>query len=70
MDNQYGPGTTVGFPHLDKKVAARVAAATQRKAPDFYNAPDIAFRKASEGRLIGLRVNRYGWWVHWRELAD
>ena len=70
MDNQYGPGTTVGFPHLDKKVAAKVAAATQRKAPDFYNAPDVAFRKASEGRLIGLRVNRYGWWVHWRELAD
>jgi hypothetical protein len=23
-----------------------------------------------EGRLIGLRVNRYSWWTHWRELAD
>jgi len=22
------------------------------------------------GRLLGLRVNRYSWWVHWRELAD
>src|SRR6185312_15343500 len=31
---------------------------------------DVAFRRYSEGRLIGLRVNRYSWWVHWRELAD
>jgi hypothetical protein len=23
-----------------------------------------------QGRLIGLRVNRYSWWTHWRELAD
>lgn len=23
-----------------------------------------------EGRLLGLRVNRYSWWTHWRELAD
>jgi hypothetical protein len=23
-----------------------------------------------QGRLMGLRVNRYSWWVHWRELAD
>ena len=23
-----------------------------------------------EGRLMGLRVNRYSWWTHWRELAD
>lgn len=70
MDSQYGPGTTIGFPHLDAKTRARVAKATNRKAPDFYNSPDVAFRKAAEGRIIGLRVNRYGWWVHWRELAD
>lgn len=31
---------------------------------------DISFRRYSEGRLIALRVNRYSWWVHWRELAD
>lgn len=31
---------------------------------------DIRFRRYSEGRLIALRVNRYSWWVHWRELAD
>jgi len=23
-----------------------------------------------EGRLLGLRTNRYSWWTHWRELAD
>lgn len=27
-------------------------------------------RKRVEGRLLGLRVNRYSWWTHWRELAD
>jgi hypothetical protein len=67
---QYGPGTTPGHPHLDREATAKVKAATQRKAPDADWSPDVAFRKASEGRLIGLRVNRYSWWVHWRELAD
>lgn len=70
MDSQYGPGTTVGFPHLNPAVRAKVAKATNRKKPDFHDSPDVAFRKASEGRIIGLRTNRYGWWVHWRELAD
>ena len=67
---QLSPGVGVGFPHLDREVAARVRRATNRSAPDYHNEPDSAFRKAAEGRLIGLRVNRYGWWVHWRELAD
>ena len=31
---------------------------------------DVAFRRHAEGYLIGLRVNRYSWWVHARELAD
>ena len=31
---------------------------------------DLAFRRYSENRLLGLRDNRYSWWVHWRELAD
>lgn len=35
-----------------------------------FNPVDVAFRRYSEGRLIALRVNRYSWWVHWRELAD
>ena len=31
---------------------------------------DIALHRYSVGRLMGLRVNRYSWWTHWRELAD
>jgi hypothetical protein len=31
---------------------------------------DVRWRRAAEGRVIGLRVNRWSWWVHWRELAD
>ena len=27
-------------------------------------------RKRCEGRLGGLRSNRYSWWVHWQELAN
>jgi len=29
-----------------------------------------AYRRYVEGRLMGLRTNRYSWWVHWKELAD
>lgn len=31
---------------------------------------DLKLKRQAEGRLIGLRVNRYSWWVHARELAD
>lgn len=31
---------------------------------------DLKLHNYSMGRLMGLRVNRYSWWVHWRELAD
>lgn len=31
---------------------------------------DVRLRRHCEGRLLGLRVNRYSWWTHWRELAD
>ena len=31
---------------------------------------DYKLRRYVEGRLIGLRVNRFSWWTHWRELAD
>lgn len=34
------------------------------------NSVDEAAMKYSQGRLLGLRTNRYSWWVHWRELAD
>jgi hypothetical protein len=45
-------------------------ASNRRYVLNEVNKEDIAFRKAAEGRLYGLRVNRYSWWVHWRELAD
>ncbi len=31
---------------------------------------DLAYRRFVEGRLLGMRTNRYSWWTHWRELAD
>lgn len=31
---------------------------------------DYMMRRWVEGRLMGLRINRYSWWTHWRELAD
>jgi hypothetical protein len=31
---------------------------------------DLEYRTFVMGRLMGLRVNRYSWWTHWRELAD
>lgn len=34
------------------------------------SATDEAALRYSQGRLLGLRVNRYSWWTHWRELAD
>jgi hypothetical protein len=33
-------------------------------------AQNIAIRRQVDGRLLGLRTNRFSWWVHWRELAD
>lgn len=29
-----------------------------------------AWRTFVDGRLLGMRTNRYSWWQHWRELAD
>lgn len=31
---------------------------------------DLALQTYSNGRLLGLRTNRYSWWTHARELAD
>lgn len=33
-------------------------------------ADDEALKKYVNGRLSSLRVNRWSWWCHWRELAD
>ncbi len=70
MAEQSGSGGVAStFPSLDRRAAAAVRKATQRTEPQ-WDLPDVAFRKAAESRLIGLRVNRYSFWVHWRELAD
>lgn len=39
----------------------------QAQMPD---AKTLELRETVNGRLIGLRVNRYSWWTHWRECAD
>lgn len=44
-----------------------LAKAFGTRMPD---AQELALRKHVEGRLLGLRINRYSWWVHARELAD
>ena len=31
---------------------------------------DLKYLKHVNGRLLGLRANRYSWWAHARELAD
>lgn len=31
---------------------------------------DLNYKKYVEGRLSGLRTNRYSFWCHWREIAD
>jgi hypothetical protein len=59
---QYGPGR--GRANLS---------AVAPSAPEHTRLPskqDQDLRKQAEGRLIGLRVNRYSFWVHWRECAD
>ena len=60
---------TGAFPELDARASRQVRRATERKEPA-WTSPDVAFRKAAEGNLIGMRINRYSFWVHWRELAD
>lgn len=31
---------------------------------------DYRYKQFCVGRMIGMRVNRFSWWTHWRELAD
>lgn len=58
------------YSDLNAATAAKVKKATNRAAPDELSSPDTVFRRAAESRLIGLRVNRFSYWTHWRELAD
>lgn len=32
--------------------------------------PDQEYRRYAESVLLGMRVTRYSWWTHWREVAD
>ncbi len=47
-------------------------AQVERKAyvNDMATPADLKLRKFQQGRLLGLRNNRYSWWTHGRELAD
>ena len=49
---------------------AQSASATDFPRTDRASNHDTRALRYSEGRLLGLRVNRYSWWTHWRELAD
>lgn len=31
--------------------------------------PDLTLRQHVEGRLAGMRTDRYSWWTHWAEIA-
>jgi len=49
----------------------RVTEAQVRKRPRNLGDPrNVELRRHTDGRLMGLRTDRYSWWVHWRELAD
>ena len=37
---------------------------------EYVSDEDLALHRHVNERLLGLRVNRYSWWVHARELAD
>src|ERR1700747_3549257 len=37
---------------------------------EYVSEKDMALRAFQQGRLLGLRNNRYSWWTHARELAD
>ena len=69
MDSQYGPGHAASRSFLSGAAAAAASSAINRRSA-YSSAADLEFRKMAESRLIGLRVNRFSYWVHWRELAD
>jgi len=44
--------------------------ADQRIGDKYVSNEDLELHRHVNERLLGLRVNRYSWWVHARELAD
>ena len=64
MVEQYGPGLGTR-PHRSR--------GRRGETPIIFrdiSQEELDFRRKAEGRLIGLRTNRYSWWTHWRDLAD
>jgi hypothetical protein len=49
---------------------ATALATNETYAPSGASPSDLKLRKFQQGRLLGLRNNRYSWWTHGRELAD
>jgi hypothetical protein len=49
---------------------AQAVAKTEAFASAVASPRDQKLRKFQQGRLLGLRNNRYSWWTHGRELAD
>src|SRR5256885_1538790 len=52
-------------------MATSQAVALRQSYPAHEASPrDLLLRRYQQGRLLGLRNNRYSWWTHGRELAD
>lgn len=66
---QYGPGLGPGPQFLAYR-QEEVEKAIRGMPLRVQSPADQRYRRHSDSRLIGLRVNRYSWWVHWRELGD
>jgi len=66
---QLGAAQAAGNQFVPRRQAA-VDAALYGRPVKYPSEADLRLRRSAEGRLMGLRVNRYSWWVHWRELGD
>jgi hypothetical protein len=53
-----------------KSAAQRLRPASQATPGDKSSTEMMTLRQQCDDRLVGLRSDRYSWWVHWRELAD
>ncbi|WP_017773830.1 portal protein [Paraburkholderia kururiensis] len=43
---------------------------SQKPTADKSSPEMMQLREHVQNRLIGLRVDRFSWWMHWREIAD
>jgi hypothetical protein len=58
-----------GMMRLHPAMQAKVNRALMRSTIKLDDSEEL-FRSKAESRLLGMRVNRYPWWTHGRELAD